>query len=94
MATSYLEGLERLEIEIKKVKEKELPECEEELKKAKQILESSHGKVGKETISCQMKLEYYEVRRKYLVDLMNSYKKEVTEIAQIAEAILKQYFSK
>lgn len=40
-----------------------------------------------------MKLEYYEVRKKYLVGLMNSYKKEATEIAQIAEAILKQYFS-
>ena len=80
MATSYSEGLERLEREIKKITEKELPECEEELKKAKQILGNSHGKVGKEIISCQMKLEYY--------------KKEVTEIAQTAEAIFKQYFSK
>lgn len=94
MATSYSEGLERLEREIKKITEKELPECEEELKKAKQILGNSHGKVGKEIISCQMKLEYYEVRKKYLVDLMNSYKREVTEIAQTAEAIFKQYFSK
>ena len=56
MATSYSEGLERLEREIKKITEKELPECEEELKKAKQILGNSHGNVGKEIISCNLKI--------------------------------------